>query len=420
MSARYQSLYFASIDFRRAGLLLLAWLLAPLTSRAARRRALASAVREHVGDAEVYAFASGRGALAACLKAAGIGPGDSVLLSSFTCLAVPAAVLAVGARPEYVDIDSSTLATLPEAVSAAFHSGVRALVVQHTLGRSAQTEALLAAAATRGILAIEDCALALGSRRAGRPLGTSADAAFFSMELSKTLSTGWGGILTVRDAALARQVDADYASVPEPRPFDTARRVLQTAICGVCFQPMVFPVGRYIVAALFRLGLFRPSTPATEIAGRPGVRFVERLSGTQAVLAAAQWRRLPQVAAMCSSYARRLHDALRRAGFEVLATPEAQDEAVTPRVAFLVSDRATTTRWFASHDVELGCWFDGPLSPPPGSDAYNYDHGRYPVAARIAAHVVNLPSHCRLSEADIARLISLIEEYAHEQGESAT
>ena len=409
---QYLSLFFASIDLRRAALLIFAWLAAPLASRTRRRGTLAAAVREQLGEVRVFSFGSGRGALAACLRAAGVGAGDTVLLSSYTCLAVPAAVLAAGARPEYVDIDAGSLCTPAETLIAALHPRVRAVVVQHTLGRSAPLGALAAVTRERGITLIEDCALSLGSTHAGRPHGIAGDAAIFSMELSKTLSTGWGGVLAVSNPALADRAEEQYAQVPEPRAFTTARRVIQTAVCGVSFLRYLFPVGRYVVAAAFRVGIFRPSTPPGEIDGRPDARFVERLSGTQAVLGAAQWRRLPQVAAVCAAHAARLREALTRAGFQVLAAPAAGDTAVAPRVAFLVDDRAAAIRWFESHQVEMGRWFDGPLSPLPQAAVFNYDRARFPRAVSVAERVVNLPTNVRMRDADVARLVSLIGQYA--------
>jgi len=134
---------------------------------------LEAAVRQHFQSAQVFAFTSGRGALAACLSAAGVGPGDDVLLSSFTCLAVPTAVIAVGARPVYVDIDPRSLNVTPATVTARFTPRVRAVVVQHTLGCVAEIEEIVSAVRQRGILVIEDCALAIGSRKKGSSVGRS-------------------------------------------------------------------------------------------------------------------------------------------------------------------------------------------------------------------------------------------------------
>jgi perosamine synthetase len=412
MSDRYISLYFASIDTRRAVNLLGAWAVAPVNSSDARRAALSLAVTQQIGPAKVFAYRSARGALAACFEALGIGPGDAVLLSSFTCLAVPTAVLAVGARPEYVDIDPQTLNTDPDVVIDAMRPGVKAVVVQHTLGRSVDVTKIVAVGRERGIAVIEDCALSVGSTHNGRAVGAQADAAVFSMELSKTISCGWGGILAVRDAALAGKVAARYAMLPEPPLLDTGRRVMQAAVSGICYAKPIFPIGRYIVAAGVKFGLFKPSTPASEYDGRPAPDFVSRLSGTQAVLAATQWRRLPQIAATSAAVARRLRDVLKAEGLTVLAEASQGDLQVSPRIAFLVRDRRAAMRWFASNAVELGAWFDGPLSPLPDPIVFNYEAERYPRAVAVARHIVNLACHCGLTDADVDRLVAAVRRYA--------
>jgi perosamine synthetase len=414
MTDRYISLYLASIDARRAAYLMRAWLTSPWQSSARQRLELAAQVSGHLGAVETFAYASGRGALAACLRAAGIGPGHTVLVSAFTCLAVPTAVLAVGARPEYVDIEASSLNTPADAVIAALRADVRAVVVQHTLGRAADIEPIAAAARQRGVLVIEDCALAAGSRRLGRPLGTAADAAIFSLELSKTISSGWGGVLAVRDRSLARQVADDYERTPEPGAGSTARRVVQAAMSGACYEPAVFPLGRYAVAGAFKLGLFKPSTPAAEFDGHPDASFIARLSGAQAALAAVQWRRLHELAPRCAANAERLRAALDRAGLAVVARPEPGDLSVTPRVPFLVSDPARALRWFADRAVELGTWFDGPLSPLPDPLIFNYDPSRYPRAVSVARRIVNLAAHCGLTDADVTRMAELASRFVAE------
>jgi dTDP-4-amino-4,6-dideoxygalactose transaminase len=71
-------------------------------------------------------------------------------------------------------------------------------------------------------------------------------------------------------------------------------------------------------------------------------------------------------------------------------------------------------RWFEARGVELGAWFDGPLSPLPDPDVFNYVADHYPSATAVAEQIVNLPSHNRLSSSDVDRLIALVESYAAE------
>lgn len=410
---RETSLYYATLGTREAALLLRAWAASAFESAAARRAALAREVDRHVAAAGVYAYASARGALAACLQSAGVGAGDEVVLSAFTCLAVPTAVVAAGARPVYVDIDRRSLNTPASAVIAAMGPSVRAVIVQHTLGKAAEVEAIAAAARSRGILVIEDCALAFGARLNGRMLGSFGDAAIWSLELSKTITTGWGGVLCVRDPALNARVASHYENLPEPSFGRTTRLAWQAALTGVCYEPQRHRLGKYAVAAAFRLGVFRPSTDAAETAGCPSSHFVAKLGGAQAALAAYQWSRLDAIASRVEANGRRLRAALAEVGLLAVGVPAAGDFAVTPRVPFVVSDRSPAQAWFQAAGVELGTWFDGPLSPPPRDPVvFNYDPAQYPQARFLARHVVNLPSHSRLAEEDLDHIVATLRAYA--------
>lgn len=419
MSGRYLSLYYGSLDARRAAVLLAGWMTAPFSSRERREARLADEVRQHLGEGAVFAYASARGALAAILQAAGVGPGDEVLLSAFTCLAVPTAVLAVGAVPRYVDIDPETMNASPASLVDAIGPKVRAVVVQHTMGSIAEVASIVDAARKRGILVIEDCALSLATTRMGRPVGTQADAAIFSMELSKTLSTGWGGILSVRQPDLADAVAARRRSAPRRSSWAVARDVLQIAATGLAYQRQLFAVGRYLVAACFRLRLFRGSTPMNELEGRPARDFVAPLSMAQLALAIHQWRRLPSVAAACAANMRMLRSALTSAGLRSLGAPQVGDVQVSPRLCFVVEDRGETTDWFAKHGVEIGSWFDGPLTPIPTSPAFAFDVERFPRAAALARRIVNLPTHAAIDARDRARIADLIGRFAREVSAAA-
>jgi perosamine synthetase len=408
-------MYYGSIGKRRALQALVDWAAGAFVPASVRRARLARIVRAHLEHGEVFALGSARSALAACLKGLGIRPGDEVLLSSYTCLAVPTAVIAAGGTPVYVDIDPRTLNADAETVIAAMSSRTRAVVVQHTLGNIASIGPIVEAAKARGLVVIEDCALAVGSRRGGQLAGALGDAAVFSMELSKTISCGWGGILVIRDPQLAEAVHAVYARLPEPARWASARDIWQTAISAWCHRPRLFHlVGKYVLFIGFRVGIFRRSTPPGEFDGWVDDRFLLRMGGAQAALAARQWRDLPAIASACEQHARSLRHVLQELGFDTPGAPGTGEVSVAPRVSFLAADRGSIMAYFFERGLELGEWFDGPLSPVPSSPLFNYQGNRYPQAARVARHVVNLPCHNRLTAADVASLAETLRDFVRD------
>lgn len=364
-----------------------------------------------MGQGLVLLFGSARSALFACLESAGIGPGDQVIVTGFTCLAVPLAVVATGAEPVYVDIDPRSLNADPSLIRSKIGSRVRALIVQHTFGCPAISEVIVEAR-QRGILTIEDCALAIGSTKNGQPVGMLANAAVFSLELSKTITTGWGGILVVHDEKLKTAVARYYDSVPEPPPLRVAQMIFQTALSGFLYDARWYHACRYIIFALFKSTIFRASTPPEELDATIRADFLHRLSGPQATLGWRLWSRLPQITARIGAVRDKLSAALRECGYESLASPTTSDVSRGHRIPFLVSDRPAAVAWFAAAGIELGTWFDAPISPaPPNRQRFSYDPQLCPHALWISRHVVNLPAHVRLKDGDVKHIIETLRSY---------
>lgn len=414
MIKRKLSLYFGSISFKRSWQAIAVWFCFLKRSEKERRRLHALVKTTYCPKTSaVFSFGSGRSALAMCLKAAGIGAGDEVLLSAYTCLAVPTAVIAVGATPVYSDINEETLNTDADLMQAALSPRVKAMVIQHTLGKPVKgLSSLIQYARAKGVLVIEDCALALGSKQNGSYVGTLADATVLSMELSKTLSCGWGGLLLVNAPRLANEVSRRYETLTEPSWLSASRDLWQTVISSWCYQPLMPSfIAKYVIAAAFKSHFFRPSTPALEYEGQVLPHFLQKMGGFQATLARYQWGDFLSIAASCEKNAIALWKTLDAMNIRVPGVPALNEVAVTPRISLLVKDKGLITHYFKNAGIELGYWFDGPLSPMPSAVAFNYQIAHFPVAQKVALFVVNLPCHSRLTEKDVQHISNVLKAF---------
>jgi perosamine synthetase len=153
------------------------------------------------------AFSSGTAALHAAAFAAGAGPGDEVLTSAITFAASANCAAYVGATPRFADIDPATFNVSPETVSAALSERTKAVIPVSFTGLPAPVAELRAALGDDVVL-IEDAAHALGSRRPDGPVGDAvhADMTVFSFHPVKTVTTGEGGAITVRDPELRERL----------------------------------------------------------------------------------------------------------------------------------------------------------------------------------------------------------------------
>jgi len=143
---------------------------------------------------------SGTAALHMCVAGLGIGPGDEVIVPAFTFWASAAAVLHHNAIPVFVDIDPKTYCIDPDLIEAKITERTRAIMPVHIHGMPADMDPVLAIAKRYGLAVIEDVAQAHGARYKGRLCGSMGDAAGYSTQASKTLSSGCqGGLFTTND-----------------------------------------------------------------------------------------------------------------------------------------------------------------------------------------------------------------------------
>ena len=145
---------------------------------------------------------SGTDALLVALMALDIGPGDEVIVPTFTFFATAGVVHRLGATPVFVDVDEIDYCMTPEGLEAAITGKTRAIIPVHLFGQSADIEGLAAVAG--GIPIIEDCAQAWGADLRGRKVGGIGMMGAFSFFPSKNLGCfGDGGLVTTDDGSLA-------------------------------------------------------------------------------------------------------------------------------------------------------------------------------------------------------------------------
>jgi len=152
---------------------------------------------------------NGLDALHLLLRAAGIGPGDEVIVASNTFIATWLAVDMVGATPVPVEANSATHNLDPTLVEQAITSRTRAVLVTHLYGQPADLDPLLDLCRHHGLKLFEDAAQAHGARYKGRVLGGHSDGVAWSFYPSKNLGAlGDGGAVTCNDAQLASRIRA--------------------------------------------------------------------------------------------------------------------------------------------------------------------------------------------------------------------
>ncbi len=413
LKKRFISLYYSSISFPEI-FVLLKGLILYLFFKKRELFFKVNNISKFFKKKKIYTFSSARGALSACLDFANIGPGDEVILSSFTCLAVPTAVVNLGAKPIYVDINLKSTNNDVNEITRFINPRVKAIVLQHTFGNSADIQNLVRILKNKKIIIIEDCALSIGTKIGNKILGNFGHASIFSMELSKTISTGWGGILVLNSDLFFRKSDEKFKNYHEHTIFKTIKDVFQTIVSSVSNMPKFYFLGKYITYLLFKINFFRYSTPLNEVDGLTSMHFISKLSFPFVYLADYQWRRMDIISNKCHKNYLTIYKKLKINGYYILNEIDTKKSSkpISSRIALLVRDRDLIIKFFLKRGVELGRWFDGPLTPIPNSKKFNYNKKSYKNSSIISKHVVNIPCHFRLSSDDVKLICNLIEKFS--------
>lgn len=321
-----------------------------------------------VGRRHGIAVCNGTAALDAAVAALGIGPGDEVILPTFTIISCIQQIVRAGATPVLVDADPQTWNMDVTQIAARITPRTKAILVVHIYGLPVDVDPVLALAERYGLKVIEDAAEAIGQTYRGRPCGSFGDLSTFSFYPNKHITTGEGGMIVTDDAQLA----------------DHCRRLR-----NLCFLP--------------------------------GKRFVHeelgwnlRLTNLQAALGLAQLEQLERNLARKRQMGRRYHELL--AGVSGLQLPLAQTDyaenlywvygvVLDDTVAF---DAEAAMRRLAGLGIGTRPFF-WPMHEQPVLRRMGLFEGEhYPVAERLARRGLYVPSGVALTATQRDRVVMAI------------
>jgi perosamine synthetase len=364
-----------------------------------------------IGARYAYSFAAARVGLYGLLRAFGVRAGDEVLVQVPTHIVVANAIRYTGARPVYVDCRSDDynidLRQAEERVTAR----TKALLLQHTFGIPADIDRAMEFARRNNLALIEDCVHALGATYRSRPVGSFGDAAIFSTEETKIITSTMGGMVVTSNAELASKLKTYQDSCLWPSRTLIARYVAKFFLSYFFTQPHVHRYARPIYEWLGKRQPIPGATSEEEQKGRRPARYDQRLSNVQAALARRQLKRLAANIAYRRSVAAAYADRLASFGVRV---PRVDPKALPAflRYPVWVADRSTAAKQVSQIGV-IGTWFTSVLEEAASPASGDYHPGSCPQAELAAKHLVNLPTHSRVSEYDRKVLVDAVVRAEH-------
>ncbi|NJP32632.1 DegT/DnrJ/EryC1/StrS family aminotransferase [Micromonospora thermarum] len=311
---------------------------------------------ELVSGRRCVAVNSGTSALQLTLMALGFGPGDEIIVPSFSFAASANAVRLVGAEPVFVDIEPGSFCVDPEAVAAAVTPRTVAIMPVHLYGHPAAMDKIMAIAERHGLAVVEDAAQAHGASLHGKPVGAFGTAGCFSFYPTKNMHSLEGGMITTGDAGLARTL-----------------RLLRN-------QGMEKRYANEIVGANMRM---------TDVA---------------AAIGRVQLRQLPDWTAQRQANAKFLDSKITG-----MVTPPVADGAVHVYHQYTVrvrGDRDAAQKRLTELGIGNAVYYPTPIHRLIPYLTQDGTPGPWdlPETERAAAEVVSLPVHPSLSQADLERI----------------
>jgi dTDP-4-amino-4,6-dideoxygalactose transaminase len=331
------------------------------------------------GVQHAIATSSCTAALHLSLTALGIGPGDEVIVPTFTWVATANAVLYCGATPVFVDVDPATYNIDPSKIPAALTARTKAVIAVHLFGLCADIDALADSAGHLPLL--EDAACAAGAAYHGQPAGSLGRVGCFSFHPRKSITTGEGGMVTTNDdeiAELVNQLRNHGASVAEEQRHHGP-------------QPYLLP----------EFNLLGFNYRMTDLQGAIGLvqlakldRFIEeRQQGADFYfreLADVEWLRLPNVPPRC------------RHGWQSFVCDVDASKAPLPRNVIMqqLEQQGVSTRP-GTHAVHMLQYYQ---------NRFGFQPGDFPVARDCDRNSITIPLHNQMTGDDYQYVVDAIKQ----------
>jgi perosamine synthetase len=159
---------------------------------------------QRLGVAHCTAVTSGTAAIHCAVAA--VNPGDEIISSPITDMGAITPILYQGAIPVFADVDPNSLVVTAETIAARITRRTKAIIVTHLFGNVCDMDAIMELAKKHNLAVIEDAAQALDAKYKGRPVGTIGHIGCFSLQQTKHITTGEGGLVVTNDPAFGRAV----------------------------------------------------------------------------------------------------------------------------------------------------------------------------------------------------------------------
>lgn len=357
------------------------------------------------------AVQSGRLALNFLLKAL-LNEGDEALTQAFTCLVVPNAISQALGKPVFVDVDKNTYNLDPKDLVKKITKRTKVVIVQHTFGIPAPLEEIKAICDQNNLILIEDCAHALGAKYKNTLVGKFGDAAIFSFNQDKIISSVSGGLLITKNNKIINNLNSQFSKLKTPSNMEIFKLLLHPLLWQLAI-PLYekASIGKGVVFAGWKLGILGNTVSKDEENGKLPSSKMKSFSNVQAEIALKMLSRLKEDNQKRSAISKKYKEELSDLPI-IHPKPPKNAGSIYLRYPIQVKDPAKLLKIARSQNIILGRWYNKPVFPWTEASKRYYSYSSCKNAEEIGEKIINLPTYPRLTEEEVERVISVVKFYA--------
>jgi len=370
-------------------------------------------LRRYFQVKHAYAFDSGRSALYYGLKALGAGAGDEILVQAYTCVVVINAIKWTGAKPVFIDI-SRDFNLDPAALENKITAKTKIIIIQHTFGRPARLDEILAIARKHHLKIIEDCAHSLGARYRGKLTGSFGDLGMLSFGSDKIISSARGGALITNNDELGQKIKNFCAGLARPNLPKTIQHLWHFPIFYTAKPIYHLFIGKFILILAKKFNILNRIIYRPEKMGKPVKFYPARLANALAHILNFQLDEIDALNAhrqkISKIYQEKINQPLIKLPWREPGIILAENACL--RYPLLSRQADKLTAYAKKRGIILGDWYNSVIAPKDVSlKETGYRAGECPTAESLAAQSVNLPTDRRITEKQALRIIDVINSF---------
>lgn len=375
-------------------------------------------------EGEVTLTYKGRDAIELALKKLGVTKGDQVLTQAFTCHAIEEAIVRTGAKPVFVDLESGvetirelflqpSIKTLEESINHSQHP--KALIIQNTLGFSADIKNIALWCKKNNLYLIEDLAQSFGATDIdGNKLGKYADAIILSFGRDKIIDAISGGACIVKNSF--------NSNIMHKQSSNSVSVEYNSVSFLIIIRDMLYPLFTWIIRKTHNIligKIIQRILVNTKLISNPiqsPTNSIKLLTGHYAKLALIQLNKLDKQLDHRRKIAKIYQKKIKSTSLKV--APQEISHATNLRYPLFIDHPNKLISFLKNHNIHIADrWYRKPVDFGKLNKKTSYREGQCPNAEEFSKHIINLPTHQEITEEDVLRISKLVNNFSKMQSD---